>query len=83
MTYNQVLSDLKKVGLKAKFISEFEKHESQLLIKMFKETDKIHSTGALVRILMKHYENESEIWLYWQKVLFYFMTPQFARIKNF
>ena len=82
MTYNEILNELQEVNLKDKFISEYENYANPKLLVMLKETDQIHSTGRLIRMLLKKWENESEKWLYWQKVLIYFMTPTFARDKN-
>ncbi len=83
MTYDEIVSELEEIGLKSEFVKEFEQSVSKKLLSMFKETDKINSVGNLIRSLMKQYENESERWLFWQKVLFYFITPKFARVKNF
>jgi hypothetical protein len=82
MRYNEILSELQEVNLKEKFISKFEDYVNLELLDMIKKTDKIKSTASLIRTLLKKWENESEEWLYWQKALFYFMTPRFARDKN-
>lgn len=79
MTYEEILKELEEVNLKEKFTSEFESFIDAKLLSMIKETDKIHSVGSLIRLLMNKWENESKQWLYWQKVLVYFMTPEFAR----
>jgi len=83
MTYNEILKELNDVDLKERFTSEFEKHIGVSLLKAVKKTDKLKSVGSMVKYLMTKYEQESEEWLFWQKVMFYFMTPSFARIKNF
>lgn len=83
MTYEEILKELEEVNLKDKFTSVFEDRISSELLKMIQKTDKIHSTGAMVRSLMKHFENESDEWLYWQKVFLYFITPVFKRELNF
>lgn len=82
MTYNEILNELQEVNLKDKFVSEYENFESPTLLIMLKETDKISSTANLIRSLMKKWEIETENWIYWQKVMFYFMTPVFARKEN-
>ena len=80
MNYNQIISELADVDLKDKFVLEFESFASpELLVKM-STTDKIKSTASVIRFLMGKWDNESEQWLYWQKVLFYFITPKFARL---
>ena len=82
MTYKEILKELEEVNLKEKFISEFESFISPELLSMLQMADKLNSTGSLIRILIKKWKNESSEWLYWQKVLFYFMTPKFARNEN-
>jgi hypothetical protein len=82
MNYDEILKELQEVNLKDKFISEFEDYVNPELLDMIKKNNKIKSTASLIRTLLKKWENESEEWLYWQKVLFYFMTPRFARDKN-
>lgn len=79
MTYKEVLKELDEVNLKEKFTSEYEGFISDVLLVKVKETDKIHSAGSLIRSLLIFYINESEEWIYWQKVLVYFMTPKLAR----
>lgn len=83
MTYEEVLTELQEVDLKEKFASLYEGYTSESLLKMMKGTDRLHSTAGMIRGLMKYMTNESEEWLYWQKVLFYFMTPIFARKRDF
>lgn len=82
MTYNEILIELQEVNLKDRFVSEYENFESSSFLKRLKETDKISSTANLIRSLMKKWEIETENWIYWQKVMFYFMTPVFARKEN-
>lgn len=82
MTYEEILKELDEVNLKDKFTSIYETNTSENLLKMVKETDRLGGTGTLIRFLMDFLENESEEWLYWQKVLFYFITPKFARKKT-
>ncbi len=79
MTYNEILNELQEVNLKDKFVEEYEEYAGEKLLILLKESDKIKSTAGMVRSLIKKYENESTAWLYWQKVMFYFMTPVFAR----
>jgi len=81
MTYKQILKELNEVDLKKEFTSEFESFISAELLSMIKQSDKIHSVGSLIRMLLKKYEIESDIWLRWQKVLFYFMMPNFEKPK--
>jgi len=83
MSYEEILKELDKVNLKDKFILKFEACINTDLLEMIRQTDKINSTGSLIRSLMIFLENESEEWVHWQKVLIYFMTPDFAKIKNF
>lgn len=83
MTYKDCLLELKSIGLKTRFVNEYEKLESPTLLLMFKKTDKIHGTANLIKNLMKLYEEESKSRLFWKNVFFYFITPNFARIKNF
>jgi hypothetical protein len=82
MTYEIILQELEEVNLKEKFTSEFESFVTESLLLKFKESDRIHSTGSLLRLLLKKWENDSEQWLYWQQVLLYFMRPKFARNQN-
>ncbi len=82
MTYKDILKELKEVGLKEKFTSSYEGFVSKEFLDKLRNTDKIHSTGSLIRSLMMFYINESKEWIYWQKILFYFMTPKFARKEN-
>lgn len=82
MTYEEILKELDEVNLKEKFTSEFESFISEKLLSMFKESNKIHSTGSLLRSLIHYYEYKSEKWQYWVDVLHYFMTPEFARKEN-
>lgn len=82
MTYQEILKELKEVDLKEKFTSSYEGFVSNEFLEKLRNTDKIHSTGSLIRSLMIFYVNESKEWIYWQKVLFYFMTPKFARKQN-
>lgn len=82
-SYDEVLIELDSVGVKSKFIIEFEICQSEEFLKMLKETNKISSPGSLIRSLIKKFEAESINWLFWQKVLIYFMTPDFCRVKNF
>jgi len=83
MTYEEILKELEEVNLKEKFTSIYENICSDELLKMIKETNSLNSTATMIRCLLKHFKNESEDWLYWQKVLFYFMTPIFQRNLNF
>ena len=82
MTYQDILKELEEVDLKEKFTSSYEEFVSNEFLEKLNTTDKIHSTGSLIRSLMIFYVNESKDWIYWQKVLFYFMTPVFARKEN-
>lgn len=82
MTYLEILIELEQINLKNKFVLEFEKLTSPTLVLLIKANTKIYSSAAMIRSLMKHYEPESEKWLFWQKVLVYLMTPQFARKNN-
>lgn len=82
-SYDEVLIELDLVGLKSKFIIEFEIYQSEEFFKLLKATNKISGPGSLIRLLMKTFEVESINWLFWQKVLVYFMTPDFCRVKNF
>lgn len=79
MTYEEILTDLKKVGLKKRFVSEYESRESQVLLDMFKSTDKIHGTANLVRNLMRTYDVGTECYDFWKKVFLYYLTPEFVR----
>ena len=83
MRYSEILNELDEVNLKDKFTSIYETNTSETILKMVKETNKLGGTGTLIRFLMDFLENESEEWLYWQKVLFYFITPKFSRRRNF
>ena len=82
MRYEEILKELEEVNLKEKFTSVYEGFVSDSFLERLRNTDKIHSTGSLIRSLLIFFENESEEWLYWQKVLFYFLTPKFARKEN-
>ncbi len=82
MTYDEILSELDAIGFKEEFVMEFEDYASPALISMIKCTDEIKSTGALIIVLMKKWENESMMWLRWQKILQYFMMPVFVRDKK-
>lgn len=79
MTYKQVLSELDAVGLKNKFTESFENLISNELLFKFKNTNKMHSVGSLIRVFLGKLEIESKEWIYWQKVLIYFMQPLFVR----
>ncbi len=82
MKYEEILQELEEVGLNEKFTSDFENNASKGLLKKLKETNKINSTGSLIRHLIHCFEFKSENWEYWQKVLIYFMTPDFVKDKN-
>lgn len=82
MTYEEILKELEEVNLKEKFTYDFEKNVSKGLLKKLKETDKINSTGSLIRHLIHCFEFKSENWEYWRDVLHYFMTPDFVKDKN-
>lgn len=79
MKYQEILKELEEVGLKEKFASSYEEFVSDEFLVKLRNTDKIHSTGSIIRSLMIFYVNESEEWIYWQKVLVYFMAPEFTR----
>lgn len=79
MTYEEILKELEEVDLKEKFASSYEGFINKDLLERLKSTDKIYSTGSMIRSLMIFYINESEDWIYWQKILIYFMTPKFTR----
>jgi hypothetical protein len=82
MSYEEILKELEEVNLKDKFTSVYEGFVSDSFLERLRNTDKIHSTGSLIRSLLIFFENESEDWIYWQKILVYFMTPKFARKEN-
>ena len=82
MRYEEILKELEEVNLKEKFTSVYEGFVSDSFLERLRNTDKIHSTGSLIRSLLIFFENESEDWIYWQKILVYFMTPKFARKEN-
>ena len=82
MSYEEILKELEEVNLKDKFTSVYEGFVSDSFLERLRNTDKIHSTESPIRSLLIFFENESEEWLYWQKVLFYFMTPVFERKEN-
>ena len=79
MSYEEILKELEEVNLKEKFTSDFEKLASNGYLKLVKKSNKINSTGSLLRSLISFYEYKSEKWNYWQQVLIYFMNPIFAR----
>lgn len=82
MNYNEILKELDAVNLKNKFTADFEQIISKNFLKRIKKTNKIHSTGSLLRELISNLENNSKKWDYWVLVLNYFMTPVFARDLN-
>lgn len=83
MRYQGILKELEEVNLKEKFTCSYERFVSDEFLEKLRSTDKIHSAGSLIRSLMIFYVNESKEWIYWQKILFYFMTPLFQRKINF
>lgn len=82
MTYNQIISELNEIELGSDFDKEMRLLCRDTLLEKLQVSDRIHSTGSLIRHLISYYEYDSEKWLYWQKVLFYFMTPDFMKDKN-
>lgn len=82
MTYNQILKELAVVNLKKKFTTDFENYVDKSLLNKLKDTNKIYSTGAIIRTLISYLEYNSKKWEYWTKILNYFMTPVFARDLN-
>ena len=83
MKYSEILKELDAVNLKNKFTAVYELNEEKRHLKDVKKTNKLNSTATMISCLMGFLENESEEWIYWQKVLFYFITPKFARKINF
>lgn len=79
MTYEDIKIELKEQNLQEKFCSLFEAIIDPKLLKLVKESDKIHSTAGLIRILMRSLKPASEEWHEWLKVLIFFMSPIFAR----
>lgn len=82
MTYNQILLELKQIGIDKAFKYEFESYVSKELLVMIKDTDKIKSTASLIKLLLKKFKTDTEEFVYWKKVFIYFMTPVFARNLN-
>lgn len=82
MTYEEIISELKSVNLDQEFTDEFESYISLELLDLLKNTDKINSVGSLIRLLLKKWSPETEKWIYWHKILFYFMNPDFAKTKE-
>lgn len=76
MTYQQILNQLEKNNHKEEFVEIFEKNISKSLFEKIKSTDKINCTASLVRYLITMLEYESEIYLKWQKILFYYLKPE-------
>ena len=83
MSYSEILNELNSIGLKDRFVSEYESVISEKLLSLVKNSNEIHSAGSMIRGLLSNYKHESETWVFWQKVLIYFMAPDFARVKNF
>ena len=82
MTYKEILKELSEVNLENEFAYEFEKSITDSLLFKIKNTNKIYSTASLIRALLTKYNVDSEKWIYWQKVLLYFMAPYFVKDKN-
>jgi len=82
MTYEEIILELTSVNLDKEFTDEFENYISSELLLLLKNTDKINSTGSLIRLLLKKWKPETEQWIYWHQVLFYFMNPDFAKTKE-
>jgi len=82
MNYEEILKELEAVGLKNKFTDEFESKCNKSLLDKIKSSDKIYSTGSLLRFLIRFYEYKSEKWEFWKNVLHYFMTPDFVKDKK-
>ena len=76
MTYQDILNQLEKNNHKVEFIEIFEKNVSISLLEKIKNTDKINCTASLIRHLITMLEYESEIYLKWQKILFYYLEPE-------
>lgn len=79
MTYEDCLNELDKQDLKNEFCLIFENIFSIELLERFKNTDKIHSVGSLIRTSLSYIENNSEIWNRWVLVLQWYMHPEFVR----
>lgn len=82
MTYNQILKELAVVNLKNKFTTDFENYVEKDLLNKLKDTNKIHSTGSILRTLISYLKVDDKNYEYWVQVLKYFMTPIFARDFN-
>lgn len=82
MEYQEILKKLEAVNLKEKFTADFEDKCSENLLNKIKKTDKIHSVGSMIRLLISFYEFKSDEWEFWKNVLHYFMAPDFVKDKN-
>lgn len=82
MRYEEILKEFEAVDLKQKFTADFENKCSINLLNKIKKTDKIHSVGSILRLLISFYEYKSEKWEFWKNVLHYFIMPDFVKDKN-
>lgn len=83
MTYEAILNELNEVHLKNQFQSLFEKLIQPELLGKVKTEKRLFSTAAALRYLLSMIEDEtSEEYVFWLKVLHYFMTPKFARTQK-
>lgn len=82
MKYSEILKELDAVNLKNKFTAVYELKEEKTHLKDVKKTNKLNSTATMIICLMEFLQNDSKEWVFWQKVLFYFLTPKFAKKKS-
>lgn len=82
LRYEEILKQLEAVDLKEKFTADFENKCSENLLSKIKTSDKIHSVGSILRLLISFYEYKSERWEFWKNVLHYFIMPDFVKDKS-
>lgn len=83
MTYKEILNQLESQDLKNEFCEKFQPFMSDQFKERLNSTDKIHSTGSLIRTVLQFVINEDKkLYDRWVLILQWYMHPEFARTNK-
>lgn len=79
VTFNQAIEELRIEGWDKKFIALCEELIPKTRWERLQKFEKFSDVGSLIRVPFDYLFWEDARFEFWQKVLFFFITPKFAR----